>query len=556
MQPRGSAGASRMGAAPQQKCPRCGAAVHEGEIICVRCGTNLLTGQKIAEESKTTPLRERRRWPLFVGLLLAAVVIGVLAWLLPDLLKSPVQKARELAQDGKKIEAAKILEQHLANHRDDAEALRLSGALHWEAQEYTEAATAFEDAFRADPKTIESVWAAIAALEKKPGDASRDRQARLVKALIEQHPDNADGWYLAALFQAESGELDSAIESLRTVLASNPDHKEARVQLGIALARKGAFEEAAAEFDAVQAQNAASPDVLLALAALDSLRGDEEQAMLRLNQAAESGQPLDDVSRIRVALSRMDEGDYAKAEELLRPAVQEVRRENEQAALFHGLCLNAIGQTAEATSRLMRVVDLGGQYSQEAATTLAAILLAQNNVSRARDLINTAVSIDRNAGTPNTPARRRAAAMTHTVEGRIFIAENQKDDALTAFQRAVEIDPDYGGAALELGLQYVQSGALAQGVGELNRYIGLAGARGDHKDIEMLIEQLQQAAGTPVPEAGPRQLPPPPPPPGNPPPDAAPEEASVEEPPAAEADVAAPAEAPAGDAAPVTEDKP
>ena len=33
-------------------CPACGAGVGPGDIVCVKCGTNLLTGQKIADEKQ------------------------------------------------------------------------------------------------------------------------------------------------------------------------------------------------------------------------------------------------------------------------------------------------------------------------------------------------------------------------------------------------------------------------------------------------------------------------------------------------------------------------
>ncbi|HNT86683.1 MAG TPA: zinc ribbon domain-containing protein, partial [Candidatus Hydrogenedentes bacterium] len=80
------------GAKPQQHCPSCGAAVHDGMIICVQCGTNLLTGHKIAEERKAPPVRERRRWPLFVGFAVVVVALGVLVSQLPAFLKGPVDR--------------------------------------------------------------------------------------------------------------------------------------------------------------------------------------------------------------------------------------------------------------------------------------------------------------------------------------------------------------------------------------------------------------------------------------------------------------------------------
>ena len=71
---------------PEQTCPNCHAVVQEGDIICVACGTNLLTGHKVAEERKKQAAQVERRFPwaivLAVAGLLAVIALIVLVMIL------------------------------------------------------------------------------------------------------------------------------------------------------------------------------------------------------------------------------------------------------------------------------------------------------------------------------------------------------------------------------------------------------------------------------------------------------------------------------------------
>ena len=50
----------RRSSGEKETCPTCGALVQAGDIICVACGTNLLTGQRITEE-QPAPAKAKKR---------------------------------------------------------------------------------------------------------------------------------------------------------------------------------------------------------------------------------------------------------------------------------------------------------------------------------------------------------------------------------------------------------------------------------------------------------------------------------------------------------------
>lgn len=76
---------TRAAAAQKETCPNCSALVQDGDIICVACGTNLLTGQKIVHEKKAAAPVAPKITPqiLLVGLIvLLVIVVGVLGLVL------------------------------------------------------------------------------------------------------------------------------------------------------------------------------------------------------------------------------------------------------------------------------------------------------------------------------------------------------------------------------------------------------------------------------------------------------------------------------------------
>lgn len=225
MQPRAGTPPRRAGKRPEQQCPSCGTTVHDGEIICVRCGTNLLTGHKIAEEHRVSPIPERRRWPLYVALAVVIIVVGLVAWQLPELLKGPVAKARELAAAGRNLEATNVLRQHLSSHPEDAAGQFLFGQLRWEQSDYAEAALAFEEAFRQDTSNVNAAWAAVVALRKQPGQATAQRQVELLRGLTDAAPDNPRAWRLLAAALAESGDIEGQVIALERAVALDPGQR-------------------------------------------------------------------------------------------------------------------------------------------------------------------------------------------------------------------------------------------------------------------------------------------------------------------------------------------
>ncbi len=486
----------------QQRCPSCNAEVQEGDIICVQCGTNLLTGQKIAQEQVQAPVQrfDWSRLPLFVGIAVVVLVLAVLAWLLPDLLTGPVERARDLIEEQRPLEAINVLEQHVEAAPEDVDAQALLGRIQWDREEFADAAAAFSAAARVDREAAEYTWRAILALRRQNAAGTLDAQADLLQRLVQQNPDDGRAWFALALVRAKQDDAGGELDALQRAAQHLSEAPEVQRQLGIALVRRGRYEEAVSALEQAQAlSDDAAPATTAARAVVASMDGDHEQAAALFESAAEEGAGLGAMTARRLGLAQIEQGAFEQAERRLR-AGQEMRKENAPAMFYHALALHGLGQEEEAINRYAQVAELSVPQSIDAAIELAKLHLKRGDVSRARDRLDQAKSMWTNDKSQRSErARQQITAILATAEGRLLSAEDQEDDALEAFQQAAQADPTYPPAALERGLYYIRNGALRQGVNELQRYVDLAGERTDAgrvNEIQVLIRQLEQTLQT------------------------------------------------------------
>ena len=136
----------------------------EGDIICVQCGMNLLTGMKVNRGE--APKRSGSSIPVLpiLGLAGAAIVviaIAVGAFML--LTRDPVERARQAGRGGNVLEGIEILDAHTAKNPEDATAHLVMGQLYWQSGDYARAAEKFNTASRLDPGNEEAALLSVVA---------------------------------------------------------------------------------------------------------------------------------------------------------------------------------------------------------------------------------------------------------------------------------------------------------------------------------------------------------------------------------------------------------
>ncbi|MCC6698535.1 MAG: tetratricopeptide repeat protein [Candidatus Hydrogenedentes bacterium] len=484
-----SARPQRKSSAPSQTCPSCGALVRDGDIICVACGTNLLTGQKIAEERKKT-VETRSPTTLIVSIVAAAVIVllgGIVIFLLT---RDPVARAQKLSAAGRTTEALSILETHLAKKPEDPRAQFELGKLHWSIGDYDPAAKAFTEANRLDPKNREAgIYAVLSHAENKTG-AGRSSQIAVLENMVKQDPADAEAQYLLGLARGASGDYVGQVDALQQASRSSGATAALQEALGVGLALDKQYPAAESELQAALKASPGDGDVLAALGTLSSLRGDDQAAGEYLRGAVKAQSIVGQEALTRLGLLAIEEGKYPEARELLGQALQ-ARADDRVAQYFRAVCLARMRATEQAIAAFEEISAGQGPFAAKASIHLARLYLAQQTPDRGLEAINRiTASLDGTAG-----------AELETVRGRIHQAMGEIESAQDAFRKAGQMDASYPPVHLENGILQVSRGNVAEGIRELERYLELVNPEDPEsgaKEVQGLINQLKQSAQAPA----------------------------------------------------------
>ncbi len=470
-------------------CPNCASPVAEEDIICVRCGTNLFTGDKIAEEQrqeKKKRVRLNLMPALAVGgaLLLMALLVGLIFILLT---RDPLADAARIAREGNVLGAINRLKPYAETHPDNARAQKLHGRLLWMNEQWLRAADAFETALHVAPEDKEAALFAAVALQQAGGPESLRRQVSVLERMAEAHPGDKQALYLLALARGANQDYAGQIEALERLLALGTPPPQASTLVGVAQVLSGDRESAAATLEEALNSPASASLASVALGFLRHMQGDPAQATDRLQRAIEAGTPIDDYARTRLGLLYLAEGQVEPA----IPLLSEAKRSGDsvpEAGYFYALCLQSAALDTEAQKEFEGIAAGRGPYAADAAVQLAMTYVEEGNILRANEFIARANDLG------------HESAKLHTVKGRLQILQEEPNEAQQSFRMAIQTDASYAPPYLEMGLLYIGRGVLTEGLGQLRRYLELA--RDDTpertlKEIELLVEQLRQTLEQP-----------------------------------------------------------
>jgi tetratricopeptide (TPR) repeat protein len=463
--------------AGSQTCPNCGALVQEGDIICVACGTNLLTGQRVSEQETARPARRTPVFAMLAGAVGVVLVIAVIVILVAIITGDPVDEARRLAAEGRISEATDLLERHVREEDAGAEAHRVLAAIYTETGRYGEAANAYDQVARMEDGDPEAALLAAASRAQTPGhDLAREMQT--LRTYLDRNPQDEQAWYLLALAAGAAGDFETQREALDALLELAPDHAEGRRLQLIAQAMRG--NEAAAREALSQARAAADADPgrLAEAGFISALVADAQAAADALSAAAEADPTPRAGVQMQLGLTYLQAGAFNEALQVF-DQVAVLPDAPAGTDFFRGLALQGTGATTEALNLFRQVAQDDGRYSAEAATQAASIYLGRGEPERAEELVNRAAELGADG------------PVYHTVRGRVEAAFGNLNEARAAFRTAMNIDETYAPAWLESGLVLIQQDATAEGVQNLRQYLERAPAGAPTRPVRDLIDQLE-----------------------------------------------------------------
>lgn len=479
---RGAAHTSEKHGGRSQTCPNCHALVQEGDIICVACGTNLLTGQRITEEKQAAAAASESSFrPWLIGLGIGLIILVIIILLIVLMSRDAVAQAEKMAAAGQTIQASELLKSYVARRPDNARAQFTLGKLQWMMEVTDGAAASFERAAKLDPANTDAAIYAALCYALQPDNTSQAKAAALLEPLTSRAP-SFEVYYLQAQVRAAQGDIEGQIEALQQAVRLDPAQPRARLLLGVAKALGGDIAGAAGELKAADRGMPSDATVAAAQGLVATLTGSYESAVDRLRVAAESAAEFRGRALIQLGLLLLSQGKAGEAQNYFDQALT-VEPGNMTARFYRALCLDARRSSREALAEFDAISRAGGPFAADAAVHAARIYLQTNEPALALEVSDRAVQL--NAEGP----------VFHTVRGRIFARLGQVNEARESYRNAVRSDPSYAPAHLENGLLYIQTGLLAEGIQELEAYLELVDPNlpdARVQEVRGLVQQLRE----------------------------------------------------------------
>lgn len=453
-------------------CPNCKSPVNKTDIICIYCGTNLLTGTKILAE---TPKEKKSVLPainkkyflygLLIILLLILVGVGIVYFTY-----DPISSAINLSQTNV-LGAIDILQKYIIKNPQNVRAHLVLGKLYLNNNQIDEALTEFDKVMTLNDKDNDVIWLALFASSKKN---NKEQQLKYIKKLIEKYPERNDLKLLSFLGEGNI----SNITNFEQLFASSTNSTVNKNGIIALLLSQGNYNEVLNLTKDIDI----SPKTALLLLILSKNLNDEQNRQKYLSSIETNIQELSDTEKALLACEIMKSGDTNKTLQLLQYLKN---RENMPAVLnyLYALTLLNSGLTTEAIIELEKIKNSEGNYSRDASLDLALIYFQQDNVTKATELIQ------------NIKNKGQQTPRSYLIEGRIALANNDPTFAQQCFANAIQKDPNYAPAYLENGLLYIQRGVLSEGLKHLKTYIQIVKntlPNYSTAEIEVLIEQIEQ----------------------------------------------------------------
>ena len=238
-----------------------------------------------------------------------------------------------------------------------------------------------------------------------------------------------------AIQAQQRGDYQLAITEYRKLLALRPDHVEAKVNLGAALAHVGQFDEAIATYRSALPSLKDKKPVLLNLGLAYYKKGD-------LANAREQFATLHQLepSNVQVAILLSDTeiklGNAASAASMLEP-LEQANSRNPDFDYVLGLALIKSGHRRDGIPRIEKSAELA--HSGDAYMLAGVTLMDLNDFEQARHDLEAALQL-----APNLPG-------LHTQVGMARDKTGDQKEAEPAFRQALKENPDDFDANLYLG---------------------------------------------------------------------------------------------------------
>ena len=355
--------------------------------------------------------------------------------------------ARLYLAEGKNADAEQILKMAKPDFASNPAGYRMLGDFYFATGELDKATAEFGALFQAHPKDLQVKKNYVQLLVQK----NRFAEARkLDDEILKTNPNDDDALVYQSLMQISAGDVNSAAQTLQTVIKNTPKNSGAHYALGLAFEKLDQLVHALNEWrEAVRLR----PNLLYAWRALAGAAM-REGDMGMLEEAAtqvialQPGSP--DGYALR-ALSHLNRKQYAEAENDTRKAIEIAPQ-------------SAIGYVQMGNLRYVQK-----QYSAAEESYQGALDRDANSTDALRGLMSTYLAekqIDKAIGAANAQIAKSPnnSAFYDLLGTVLFRSKKDLSGAEAAFKRSAELDKNNSDALLKLGQVQVAKGSVDQAI--------------------------------------------------------------------------------------------
>ncbi|MCD6288644.1 MAG: tetratricopeptide repeat protein [Candidatus Hydrogenedentes bacterium] len=474
--------------APQvTKCPRCGASIQRGDVICVACGTNLLTGKRVTVSSASSELPAGRSFEDFKPWLwagagvFAAVVLIACVFIL--FFRDYTAIGKRLLSEGNYEQAADHFRTATERNKPSYDAYFYLGITQSLMGYRNEAINSFKKAVQLEPDSADAHLLLGLTYGMQKNIPSEITELERVMAL---QKNNIDVLLLLALAYGLNNEPDLEVLSLHKALDINSADPKIHYYLGLALSRQEKYDAAIAEYQqAIQLGLDSVGNAHLALGLTYQAGGSVEQALTSLHSALQEQTQFPQDGHFHLGLALAAKGNWQQARDELAQAA-EAGASNAAASYFLGTAENTLGNQAAATAAFNRVIELGdSEYGPKSHIQLALIKLKQGDSALAENELQKAIDAQPN----DVTARVQLGMLLKRQTGR-------EAEAIKAFRSAIDIAPTNPAPHLAFAIYYVERKNPSAAISEFKQYLALAPSGAESDAVRRIVDQLQKSAQT------------------------------------------------------------
>ncbi|MDQ2696456.1 MAG: PEP-CTERM system TPR-repeat protein PrsT, partial [Pseudomonadota bacterium] len=406
--------------------------------------------------------------------------------LAPDNVDALVGKARLDIRRGDLDAAAALVDKALAQEPAGIDGWLVKGEIQRLRQDYPAALEAFARVLELSPGNITAL---LGRAETQISQGEFDQALETIATVTAAQPSLPAAHYLRGRIFFQRQDFPAALEDLQQVLRYVPNHLPSQLMLGAINYAQGNLAQAQeylSRFVAAQPQHLPARKLLAAT----HMKLRNPRKAVDLLAAALPQAPGDAQLLALLGSAYLQDRDYAKGSEYLQKAAEiapDVSAIRAQLALSH----LATGETGQAVTELEQAVDLG-QGLVQADILLILTHLQNRDFDEAVKAANALVE-----KLPDNP-------MPYNLLGVAYMSQDQHQQARDAFTKALEIQPDFTTAELnlaQLDLKVGDKGAAAgryqqileRDAANLNAMLGLAALAEQAGRRDEALQRLETA---------------------------------------------------------------